>query len=154
MWTCRWTRVLILKPVVDMIEIPRSPLLPPGTASVRPWPSLSRLFYPPLACRVCRVWFTRPIWMWSDHRSAWICTWSEEGKKPTLGDILCPASDQVSGIKVEEVRGRTHGWSSPHGFKKKPVELMVRFLHILHFLPSLSLSLSAGIIDLWPHQPA
>lgn len=39
---------------------------------------------PPWACQ---VWFTRLMWMWSYHRSAWICAWAEEEEKNTR-DIL------------------------------------------------------------------
>lgn len=71
--------------------------------------------------------------------------WGRKKQNKKHGDILWPASDHVSGIKVEEVGGLvgsfyTHGWSSPHGFKKKPTDLMVSSHAHVHFPPSFSSS--------------
>lgn len=119
-------------------------------ASYRDFAALAEpltLVLPQLACRGCQVWFTRPIWMWSDHQFARICTWTEEEKKKKMGissdwnPIMC----QRSRWRKSEVLGNhfTHMADLHHMASKKkknPMEQMVRFFHSLHFLPSLSLS--------------
>lgn len=94
-----------------------------------PGPAAHTPLLPPSACRVCQVWFTRPIWMRSDHQAAWICTWTEEGKKKkekhTLGisSVRHVITCQGSRWRKSEVWGIVlHTWLIfTTGFKKKPI---------------------------------
>lgn len=146
---------LVIKPFEDMMEITRSALLASESACVRPWPEPLTPVLAPLACRVCQVWFIRPIWMWSDQQSAWIRTWTEEEKKPKrrgypLTDIWSRVRDQGGGSQ-RSCGIILHTWLIFTTWLQKETKWnwWADFFMSHIFYPPLSLSLSAGIADLW-----
>lgn len=125
-----------------------------------PGPAAHAPLLPLSACRVCQVWFTRPIWMRSDHQAAWICTWTEKGKKKKkknthrgypLSDMWSRVRDQGGGSQRSEGSFSTHGWSSPQASKRNQLKWCSHFfiLSIFSSLSFLSFSVCGHHWPLW-----